>query len=145
MSTALLDVNVLLALCDPRHVHHSAAHGWFAAGRAEGWATCPLTENAFVRIASQVAYPSRPGGPATVARLLRTFCGDPGHRFWPDEVSLLAPSGLRLADRLTPGQITDIYLLALAVHNRGRLATFDSTIPAWAVDGGADALELIAG
>ncbi len=85
----LLDVNLLLALCDPRPVHHEAAHAWFHRTRAQGWATCPLTENGFIRIASHPKYPTTPGGPALTARLLAVFCADRHHRFWPDSVSLL--------------------------------------------------------
>jgi toxin-antitoxin system PIN domain toxin len=143
MSACLLDVNTLLALCDPRHVHHEPAHAWFASARASGWATCPITENGFVRIASQPAYPNRPGGPAAVAALLRTFCTDSQHLFWADQASLLDRQAFRLEDRLTPGQVTDVYLLALAVRNGGRLATFDATVPVWAVSGGADALVVL--
>src|SRR5713226_6496670 len=49
---ALLDVNVLVALFDPAHVHHEAAHAWFGANRKNRWATCALTENGFVRVLS---------------------------------------------------------------------------------------------
>jgi predicted nucleic acid-binding protein len=61
MSVALLDVNVLIALLDRRHVHHDPAHGWFAAAQANGWATCPLTQNAVLRILGQPRYPNSPG------------------------------------------------------------------------------------
>jgi predicted nucleic acid-binding protein len=64
----LLDVNVLLALCDPLHVHHAAAHRWFAAVGRFAWATCPITENGFVRIAAHRSYPNRPGDAAVVER-----------------------------------------------------------------------------
>jgi predicted nucleic acid-binding protein len=67
---ALLDVNVLIALLDRRHVHHEAAHGWFAAEQAKGWATCPLTQNAVLRILGQPRYPNSPGPPAVVAPLM---------------------------------------------------------------------------
>jgi len=47
----LLDVNVLIALCDPVHPHHSAARRFLATGPIrDGWATCPLVENGFLRI-----------------------------------------------------------------------------------------------
>lgn len=60
---ALLDVNVLVALFDPDHVHHEAAQAWFSANRLHGWATCPLTENRLVRILSHPATGSDRGGP----------------------------------------------------------------------------------
>lgn len=143
MTAHLLDVNVLLALCDPGHLHHEAAHRWFGGVQAQGWATCPLTENAFVRIASQPKYPNSPGAPEVVASLLRRFCASPSHRFWPAAASLLDERCFRLKRPLTSGQLTDIYLLGLAVQNDGRLATFDATIPADAVAGGRAALLLI--
>ena len=46
---ALLDVSLLIALFDRDHVHHEAAHDWFADHHSEGWATCPLSQNGFVR------------------------------------------------------------------------------------------------
>jgi len=137
----LLDVNVLLALSDPRHIHHEAAHAWFAAHRADGWATCPITENAFIRIASHPGYPNRPGDAPVVIELLRRICTGEDHHFWADSISpreMLTPG-----HALTHGQVTDVYLLALAVAHGGRLATLDRRIPMSAVVGGRDALVII--
>jgi toxin-antitoxin system PIN domain toxin len=126
---ALLDVNVLVALFDPDHIHHEPAHGWFAQHSASGWATCPLTENGLVRVLAHPAYSPVAERPALVLDRLRAFCGSGGHEFWPDDVSL------RDADLFQPGsppshrQVTDLYLLALAVRRQGRLATFDRAIP----------------
>jgi toxin-antitoxin system PIN domain toxin len=144
LSVHLLDVNVLLALCDPAHVNHEAAHGWFRAARPEGWATCPLTENAFIRIASQSAYPGSPGGPGVVRDLLRRFCACRHHRFWPADISL-CDEATDLSGHVAAAHVTDVYLLALAVRRRGRLATFDRRIPADAVRGGLQAIEALAG
>lgn len=143
MTAYLLDVNILLALCDPRHVHHDAAHAWFATTRERGWATCPLTENAFVRIASQPRYPSSPGGPSVVGAILRRFCADGKHHFWPDSVGILDNALIDLNAVLAPAHLTDVYLLALAIKQGGILATFDTGIPAKVVSGGPRALELI--
>ncbi len=141
MNGHLLDVNVLLALGDPRHVHHDAAHAWFGSGASAAWATCPITENAFVRIASHPTYPNRPGEAVAVLAQLRAMCALEGHRFWPDDASLrdVIPS----AAALTHGHVTDAYLLALAVAHGGRLATFDRRIATALVAGAEDALELI--
>jgi uncharacterized protein len=134
---ALLDVNVLVALFDPDHVHHELAHDWFADHGRAGWATCPLTENGFVRVLANPAYA------ATVARVpdlvarLRRFCGSGGHVFWPDTPSL---GDLTVFDAsMVAGyrQLTDIYLLGLAHTRGGRLATFDRAIPLRAVKGAA--------
>lgn len=126
---ALLDVNVLVALFDPDHVHHEPAHRWFADHRALGWATCPLTENGLLRVLTHPAYSPAAMAPAFMLDRLRAFCESGGHEFWPDDVSF------RDADLLSAGaspghrQLTDAYLLALAVRHDGRLATFDRTIP----------------
>jgi uncharacterized protein len=137
----LLDVNVLLALADPLHVHHEAAHSWFASRGRKAWATCPMTENAFVRIASHPSYPNRPGDAPAVLELLRRMCSSEGHRFWPDTVSLRDVLGPGIA--ITQGQVTDVFLLCLAIANGGRLATLDRHVPAGALPGGTDALEVI--
>jgi len=116
-------------------------HAWFARHVPDGWATCPITENAFIRIASHPGYPNRPGDAQVVIDLLRGICSHEGHRFWPDSISLREIVGPNHA--LTHGQLTDVYLLALAVAHDGRLATLDRRIPAAAVDGGKDALVII--
>jgi len=142
MTAYLLDVNLLLALTDPMHVHHELAHRWFARSSPRRWATCPITENGFVRIASHPGYPNRPGDVAAVVGLLQQFCSIQGHQFWSEEISirsLLQPGAV-----LTHSQITDVFLLGLAVHKGGKLATFDQRIPASTVPGGRDALEVIA-
>ena len=141
MTTCLLDVNLLLALSDPMHIHHGSAHRWFGGKGHKAWATCPLTENGFIRIASHPNYPNRPGDVAAVSAILRQFCEAPGHHFWAEDVSIL--SILKLDAIVTHAQITDVYLLGLAFHKKGKLATLDQRIPVDAVRGGRSALELI--
>ena len=139
----LLDVNLLLALCDPQHMHHDPAHQWFAAKGRPAWATCPITENGFIRIASHPSYPNTPGRASSAATLLREFCKGPGHHFWPDAVSLMNEAHFRLGPVLSANQTTDVYLLGLAVKHGGKLATLDRSIPASGVIGGEHALEII--
>jgi uncharacterized protein len=143
VTTYLLDVNVLLALFDPSHVSHEAAHGWFETVGHHAWATCPVIENGVVRIASHPSYPSRPGNPREILDLLRRFCATKGHQFWPDTVSLLDESLFQRNVPIGHNHVTDIYLLALAVGQGGKLATFDRKIPAAAVRGGAAGMEII--
>ena len=148
MSEALLDVNVLIALLYPRHVHHEQAHGWFASTPSAGWATCPLTQNAVLRILGQPRYPNSPGPPAVVAPLMQELIRHPRHHFWPDVISLLAAPGgeaplVDATQLLEAGQITDSYLLALAVHHGGTLVSFDRRLGCGAVAGGSSALRLI--
>ena len=143
---ALLDVNVLVALFDPAHMHHEAAHSWFGPNRSQRWATCALTENALVRVLSNPAYPGRRTTVEDAAARLRTFCSDREHVFWPDSISVRDPGRFHWKRVQGHRQLTDIYLLALSVSNRGRLATFDSTISLKAVDGAAERnLELLVG
>ena len=124
---ALLDVNVLIALLDVDHMHHQAAKRWLRDNVRNGWATCPLTENGCVRIMAQPAYPNRL--PASqVAERLRAASATKHHQFWPDEVSLLTQGVVDWRRVFGPRQISDLYLLALAVARRGRFVTFDAHI-----------------
>jgi uncharacterized protein len=132
---ALLDVNVLLALFDPDHVHHEPAHDWFADQRAHGWATCAMTENGLIRVLSNPAYGPNTEPPAAIIARLRTFCGSGHHTFWPDVVSCRDEQVFHPRLPVTSRQLTDVYLLALARHHGGCLATFDQAIPSKAVIG----------
>lgn len=123
---ALLDVNVLLALVDSDHVNHEQAHDWAASGLKGGWATCALTQNGLVRILSQPKYPSPLTVPAAVS-LLRAATADARHHFWPCDVQLFDPL-IRPERLLGSRQVTDTYLLALAVHHGGHFVTFDTRV-----------------
>lgn len=131
---ALLDVNVLLALLDSDHVDHVRAWEWLTAEIGAGWASCPLTENGFVRIISQPRYPN-PIATAQALELLARATATEHHEFWPADISIL-DGDVVLAQRVHgPKQVTDLYLLALAVARGGRLVTFDSAVPQSAVPG----------
>lgn len=131
---ALLDVNVLLALMDRAHVHHGLALAWWRNERDEGWASCPLTQNGFVRIACQGRYPERPTAAQAIEQL-RLQLAQPGHEFWPDDISIAEAALFDRTHILGPKQISDVYLLALAVKNGGRFVTFDRSVPLRAVRG----------
>lgn len=143
MTRYLLDVNVLIALIDPSHVQHDLAHTWFAKTGRKSWATCPLTQNGVLRIVGHPRYPSTPGTPAAVAQLLSEFLALPGHEFWRDDITLLDQERIRSARLLESAQVTDSYLLALAVAHRGQLATFDQKLVTDAVVNGRQALHVI--
>jgi toxin-antitoxin system PIN domain toxin len=125
---ALLDVNVLIALLDPDHVHHARAWTWFARHGAAGWASCPLTQNGCVRIMSQPRY-ANPFSTRTIVDQLRRATAAQEHEFWPDNLSLLDHEVFDHDRLLGHKQITDAYLLALAVSREACLATFDASIP----------------
>ena len=136
----LLDVNVLIALIDPGHVQHDAAHEWFASQGHRSWATCPMTENGVVRIVGHSRYPNTPGSPAAVMSLLAGLTALPGHTFWPDALSLRDQKVFDATRMLSSAQVTDSYLLALAHAHRGQLASFDRRLVTDAVRGAAKAL-----
>jgi toxin-antitoxin system PIN domain toxin len=131
---ALLDVSVLLALFDPVHIHHRRAMTWWSGDRADGWASCAITQNGFLRIASQPTY-SNPFPLPKAMATLQAQIAKSDHTFWPDNISLLDGSLIDHSRVLGPRQLTDIYLLALAVHNGGRLVTIDRSISLGAVKG----------
>jgi uncharacterized protein len=129
---ALLDVNVLIALLDPDHASHNSAINWFAKHAREGWASCPITQNGCIRIMSNSGYPN-PLPVQAVIKHLAEACHEDIHKFWPDEVSLLDSDVVDSSRIHGPRQLTDIYLLGLAVQHEGRLVTFDAGIPLSAV------------
>ncbi len=143
--TFLLDVNVLIALIDPAHIGHEAAHRWFEDHGKVSWATCPITENGVIRIVGNPKYPGAPGSPASIAAIVAGLRKLAGHVFWPDDISLVATAHIDPAFIATSGQVTDMYLLALSVAHGGQLASFDRRMATNAVKGGKAALHLIDG
>jgi toxin-antitoxin system PIN domain toxin len=141
--TFLLDVNVLIALIDPTHVGHDAAHNWFGETGAPSWATCPLTENGVLRVVGHPKYPNSAGSPAAVVPIVARLRALPGHVFWNDDLSLIQSDFVDVDQIATPAQVTDTYLLALAVANKGQLATFDRRLSTKAVRRGRAGLHVI--
>ncbi len=129
---ALLDVNVLIALHDSDHVHHPIASGWLQAHIAQGWASCPLTQNGCLRIMAQPGY-SQPQPLAALVAMLGQSTATRFHAFWPDDLSVLDAGHFHHAHIHSPRQLTGLYLLALAVRHGGRLVTFDQRIALSAV------------
>ena len=124
--TALLDVNVLIALAWPNHVHHDAARSWFTERRRRGWATCPLTEAGFVRVSCNPSAVGRTATPREAIALLRRLRRLETHSFWPLERSMVELPNEILARIQGYRQVTDAVLLAAAMRRGGELATFDS-------------------
>lgn len=134
---ALLDVNVLIALLDSDHVDHRRAHDWLDTAIGAGWASCPITQNGFVRVVTQPRYPS-PVAPTEAIGVLERACRSGHHAFWACDVSLLDQSAVDRSRLHGPRQVTDAYLLALAVTHGGRFATFDRSISVAAVPGATE-------
>ncbi len=137
----LLDANVLIALGDPGHVHHGRVQKWFHSRPGRAWATCPLTENAFLRIISASSYPGSIGDAAAVRTVLDQMCAFPGHQFWADDLSLRDTTTFPLLP--VSKHLTDLYLLALAVAHQANLATLDRRIDPKTIPGGARSCFLI--
>ena len=131
---ALLDVNVLVALFDANHSLHAPAIRWFDEHGDAGWASCPITQNGCVRVMSQPSYPEHVPVVNIVDRL-RQAAAHRAHEFWPDDVTLLDDKNIDATRVHGPNQLTDVYLLALAVAHGGCLVTLDQSIPVAAVKG----------
>ena len=131
---ALLDVNVLIALLDADHSLHERAFEWFGVHARGGWASCPISQNGCLRIMSHPGYPN-PLPVAAVMERLAAATRSSYHQFWPDDVSLLDPLIADPARIHGPRQLTDLFLLALAIHHGGRFVTFDTAVSLNAIKG----------
>ena len=145
MPVFLLDVNVLLPLFWPPHENHRRAQRWFAHHAASGWATCPFTQAAFIRLISNPRFTREAVNPMHAERTLHSRLHHPNHHFWPDELAVhyaIAPLRTNLVGHR---QITDACLLGLAIFHKGKLATFDRAIASLVPDGVAttSVLELL--
>jgi toxin-antitoxin system PIN domain toxin len=124
----LLDVNVLIALLWPPHEAHARAQRWFAQNARHGWATCAMTQAGFVRIVSNPIFSRSAVSPRDALEVLSGSLQHPAHHFWTEDIGVteaLAHFGRRL---LGHQQITDAYLLGLAIQKKGRLATLDASL-----------------
>jgi len=139
MTTALLDVNVLIALLWPAHESHQHAQSWFGRNASAGWATCPFTQAAFVRIVCNPAFSRDAVTPMEAVNLLAANVRHKAHQFWADEIDFVT-AVWPLAARLNGHQqVTDAYLLGLAKHKKGKLATMDRTVTELLPDKGMEA------
>jgi uncharacterized protein len=126
--SCLLDVNVLIALLWPPHEAHARAQRWFAQNARHGWATCAMTQAGFVRIVSNPIFSRRAVSPRDALEVLSGSLQHPAHHFWTEDIGMtegLAHFGRRL---LGHQQVTDAYLLGLAIQKKGRLATLDASL-----------------
>ncbi len=124
----LLDLNALIALADPDHLHYQAMQDWFDSSGNQDWGVCPLTEAGFIRVTTNPAYRGPNRTVAQAAAILAEFARHPGYRYWPIAHSwsvVTQPFSKRIFGHQ---QITDAYLLGLAVKEGGILLTFDKGI-----------------
>jgi uncharacterized protein len=128
VSASLPDVNVLVALAWPSHVHHRLAADWFGSPAAEPWATCPITQSGFIRVSSNPGIVDPAVTPREARSVLRQFTALQQHQFWPDDLDF-TQGDLPFEFVIGHRQVTDAYLLGLAIARDGRLVTLDSAIP----------------
>ncbi len=128
MRTPLLDVNVLVALAWPNHIHHEAASAWFGRHHKAGWATCSFTQTGFVRVSSNAKVIPDARRPGEAIQLLRELTALDGHEFWTDDIALATSEFVDTRRIIGYRQITDAHLVALTIRHRGKLATFDAGI-----------------
>jgi len=126
--TPLLDVNLLVALTWPTHVHHAAAISWFSDHLPAAWATASVTQAGFVRVSSNRKVLADARSPAEAAAVLRALTELDGHELWTDDLDLVRAPGMAFDNLSGYRQVTDAHLLALAVRHDGRLVTFDKAI-----------------
>jgi toxin-antitoxin system PIN domain toxin len=139
----LLDTNVLIPLLWPRHTAQAIVRAWFFAKAEASFATCSFTQSGFLRITSSLEIMRQRFALAEAKQLLRAFTLLPGHAFWPTPIDIFdatAPFERRI---FGPKQITDAYLLGIAKHHGGKLATLDKAIPSLAGEENGDLVELI--
>jgi uncharacterized protein len=134
----LLDVNVWVAILDESHLFHGPAMA-FLEQDAVAIASCPLVENGVLRVLNLPGYSSSgPVGFVPVQEKLAEIYSAVDHEFWPDSLSLISGTPLEWSRVLGHNQITDAYLLALAVAHDGTLVTLDHRIALAPVRGAAD-------
>jgi toxin-antitoxin system PIN domain toxin len=138
----LLDVNLLVSLAWPNHVHHQVARTWFRGRSSAPWATTPVTESGFVRVSSNRSAIPTAVTPAEALALLGRIRQVPGHVFLADDVEGVFGERVEAARVVTQRLVTDAHLLAVARRHGARLATLDRGVAALAGDGGDDVLVL---
>jgi len=118
----LLDVNTLIALIWPTHVHHAKASAWRSGKNV---VLCPISELGFVRVSTSPAFNA---SMADARQALSDFIRDENPEF-------IAADSRALDGEVpaTSGKTTDFYLANLAAAHGMKLVTFDGTIKHGAV------------
>ena len=133
----LPDVNILIALVDDEHAHHRRASDWFESNRGQGWATCPITQNGCLRIVSQPRY-SNSMSIVEAMRRLHELTDTIAHEFIADDISLLTEGVIDIGEVFGHRQLTDVYLLALAVAHGLQFVTLDRGVRLATVRGASE-------
>jgi toxin-antitoxin system PIN domain toxin len=128
--TRLLDINVLLALAWPQHIHHNRVTRWMVVQKSKGEisvATCPITQLGFVRISMNLKGYAADFQSATGLLDQLVKRKEFQHSFWEDNLPL-SSLGHRAQPDPGPSQLTDVYLAALAESRQGTFTTLDAGV-----------------
>jgi uncharacterized protein len=124
----LLDLNALISLADPDSIHYQAMQQWFDSTGKDDWGVCPLTESGFVRVTTNPKFSGSARTVAQATEILAEFSRFSGYRYWQimdSWAGLTAPFATRIKGHQ---QVTDAYLLGMAIREEGVLVTFDASI-----------------
>jgi hypothetical protein len=101
---------------------------WFKTHASRGWATCPLTQAAFVRVILQPAFSGKPLTAGEVIDLLAQTTAHAHHRFFPIDFDITQVQATCTGSLLGHRQITDAWLLTTAIRHKAKLLTLDQGI-----------------
>jgi len=125
-SRYLLDVNVLIALTSKSHVHHQLVHEWFYASPELHWSVCAFTEAGFVR--TSTAPRSGQISMIEATTVLTQLARHPGYRYQAIDADWQTLCGPLFKRLYGTNQVTDAYLLGLAIRHGLILVTMDKGI-----------------
>jgi toxin-antitoxin system PIN domain toxin len=144
MTHYLLDINVLIPLVWPRHIDQPKVEAWFRANAIHSFATCSFTQAGFLRITSSLEIVRQRYTLSEARQLLLNLTKLEGHAFWPTTIDYFGATTSFERRMHGPKQITDGYLLGIAKHHGGKLATLDKAVKSLAGPANSDLVELIA-
>jgi uncharacterized protein len=127
LKETLLDASVLIPHLWREHQFHEVVRRWMSRNSHAGWATCAVTQSAFVRVLSSPGFSKRPVSPQAAADLLEENLAHPHHRYWRDDRGLIEAIR-RVKPLQTHREVTDAYLLGLALRHKGRVVMMDRGI-----------------
>jgi toxin-antitoxin system PIN domain toxin len=139
----LLDANILIAILDRDHVHHRPCRKWFESVGHHHWHTCPTTENGAIRVLSGGSYPGKRQRPDEAIERLESLLTLGRHEFIRETMSIRDRQVFIRMHLRGAKQITDTYLLGVAVASGATFATRDHRLDPNTVHGGEDHLLMI--
>jgi uncharacterized protein len=128
LTTYLPDINILIGLAREDVESHAIAFRWFHNTGIHRFATCAFSQAGFVRICSNERISPRTVTVSGAMEMLDGLTSLSGHQFWSLDTGLAETIRPFRSQIYGHGQITDAYLLGLAIQNNGVLVTRDKAI-----------------